>query len=122
MGRPSVTLTASPNPTSFIGMVAWSWYIATTASYVPAWALRTAVSAPMGPSTIAPSPAPRCRDRMFRHRTRDQGARGAGRDEIRPLIDPGELRSSGTRCRAAETRIGEADPRGGGPVANGSLR
>jgi len=32
IGRPSETLTASPKPTSFIGMVAWSWYIATTPS------------------------------------------------------------------------------------------
>jgi hypothetical protein len=32
IGSASDTFTDSPKPTSFIGMVAWSWYMATTAS------------------------------------------------------------------------------------------
>ena len=32
IGSPRVTFTASPKPRSLLGMVAWSWYIATTPS------------------------------------------------------------------------------------------
>ena len=50
IGRPSETFTASPKLATFIGMVAWSWYIATTPPQRPASARRKALSAGTGPS------------------------------------------------------------------------
>jgi len=65
IGRPSVMLTplnASQRPVAGIDLepqqlyrdVAWSWYIATTASYWPARSLTKTVSPGTGPSIAQP--------------------------------------------------------------------
>src|SRR2546422_772131 len=59
IGSPTVMLTDLPKAASFSGINPWSWYMATTASYLPCAACPMSVSAGNGPTAGNPSASAR---------------------------------------------------------------